>query len=61
MSGSNATASKGVAGMVLAALIGVPLIVYLLIKLFTSGMDTNLTSSTMTGEAVSARLQLLKL
>lgn len=57
MSGSNATASKGVAGMVLAALIGVPLIVYLLIKLFTSGMDTNLTSSTMTGEAVSARLQ----
>jgi cytochrome c5 len=57
MGGSNATASKGVAGMVLAALIGVPLVVYLLIKLFTSGMVTNLTSSTMTSEAVSARLQ----
>jgi cytochrome c5 len=57
MGGSNATASKGVAGMVLAALIGVPLLVYLLIKLFTSGMATNLTSSTMTTEAVSARLQ----
>lgn len=57
MGGSNASASKGVAGMVLAALIGVPLVVYLLIKLFTSGMSTNLTSSTMTSEAVSARLQ----
>ncbi|WP_410497612.1 c-type cytochrome [Chitinibacter sp. S2-10] len=57
MGGSNATASKSVAGMVLAALIGVPLVVYLLIKLFTSGMNTNLTSSTMTNEAVAARLQ----
>ncbi|QLG87205.1 cytochrome c5 family protein [Chitinibacter bivalviorum] len=57
MGGSNATASKGVAGMILAALIGVPLVVYLLIKLFTSGMATNLTSTTMTNEAVSARLQ----
>ncbi|WP_028448561.1 c-type cytochrome [Chitinibacter tainanensis] len=57
MSGSNATASKGVAGLVVAALIGLPLVVYLLIKLFTSGMSTNLSSSTMTAEAVSARLQ----
>ncbi|MBM5573162.1 cytochrome c5 family protein [Deefgea sp. CFH1-16] len=57
MSGSNASASKSVVGMILAALIGVPLFVYLVIKLFTSGMSMNMASSTMTNEAVAARLQ----
>jgi cytochrome c5 len=57
MSGSNVKASKGIAGMILAAVIGVPLFVYLLIKLFTSGSGIDITRSTMTTEAVSARLQ----
>jgi cytochrome c5 len=57
MSGSNVKASKGIAGMILAAVIGVPLFVYLLIKLFTSGSGIDVTRSTMTTEAVSARLQ----
>ncbi|MCX7208453.1 MAG: c-type cytochrome [Proteobacteria bacterium] len=57
MSGSNVKASKGIAGLILAAVIGVPLFVYLLIKLFTSGSGIDVTRSTMTTEAVSARLQ----
>ncbi|AZN35314.1 c-type cytochrome [Iodobacter ciconiae] len=57
MSGSNVKASKGIAGMILAAVIGVPLFVYLLIKLFTSGSGVDITRPTMTTEAVSARLQ----
>ncbi|MFC7420707.1 c-type cytochrome [Iodobacter arcticus] len=57
MSGSNVKASKGIAGMILASVIGVPLFVYLLIKLFTSGSGVDVTRSTMTTEAVSARLQ----
>ena len=57
MGGSSASAFKSAIGIIIAALIGVPLFAYLAIKLATSGMSTDLTSSTMTKEAVAARLQ----
>ena len=57
MGGSSTSGFKGVVGIILAALIGVPLFAYLIIKLFTSGMATDVASSTMTKEAVAARLQ----
>jgi cytochrome c5 len=57
MGSSSASAFKSVVGIILTALIGVPLFAYLAIKLFTSGMSTDVTSSTMTKEAVTARLQ----
>ncbi|WP_027467653.1 c-type cytochrome [Deefgea rivuli] len=57
MGSSSASAFKSVVGIIVTALIGVPLFAYLVIKLFTSGMATDVTSSTMTKEAVTARLQ----
>ncbi|MGL6041431.1 MAG: c-type cytochrome, partial [Deefgea sp.] len=57
MGGSSASAFKSAIGIILTALIGVPLFAYLAIKLATSGMSTDVTSSTMTKEAVAARLQ----
>ncbi len=52
-----ASKTRQVTGIILAALIGVPLFFYLLIKLFTSGSGIDTGSSTMTQEAISARLQ----
>ncbi|MGL4602785.1 MAG: c-type cytochrome [Iodobacter sp.] len=57
MSGSNVKASKSIAGIILAAVIGVLLFGYLLFKLFTSGSGVDVTRTTLSNEAVSARLQ----
>lgn len=52
-----ASKAKQVTGIILAALIGVPLFFFLLIKLFTSGSGIDHSSTTMTQEAIAARLQ----
>ncbi|WP_148714749.1 c-type cytochrome [Chitinolyticbacter meiyuanensis] len=58
MSGSNvASGAQKVVGMIVAALIGFPLLIFLVAKLFTSGSGVDLGLATMTGEAISARLQ----
>ncbi|AOX99699.1 cytochrome c5 family protein [Jeongeupia sp. USM3] len=57
MSGSNASAAKSVVGLILTAIVGIPVFIYLVVKLFTSGSGIDLGSNTMTGEAVAARLQ----
>ncbi|WP_255990037.1 c-type cytochrome [Chitinolyticbacter albus] len=58
MGGSNvASGAQKVVGMIVAALIGFPLLIFLVAKLFTSGSGVDLGLSTMTGEAISARLQ----
>ncbi|MBM3114735.1 c-type cytochrome [Jeongeupia naejangsanensis] len=57
MSGSNASAAKSVVGLILTALVGIPVFIYLVVKLFTSGSGIDLGSTTMTNEAIAARLQ----
>ncbi|UXY16661.1 c-type cytochrome [Chitiniphilus purpureus] len=58
MSGSNvAGGAKKVVGMILAAVVGFPLLILFVAKLFTSGSGVDLSLSTMTKEAISARLQ----
>ncbi len=52
-----ASKAKQVTGIILAALIGIPLFFFLLIKLFTSGAGIDAASPTMTQEAIAARLQ----
>lgn len=49
--------AKTLTGIILAVLIGVPLFVFLLFKLFTSGTDYDSGSERMTNEAIAARLQ----
>ncbi|WP_432720909.1 c-type cytochrome [Jeongeupia wiesaeckerbachi] len=56
MSGSNASAAKSVVGLILTALVGIPVFIYLVVKLFTSGSGIDLGSNTMTGEAIASRL-----
>ncbi|GAB7125741.1 c-type cytochrome [Silvimonas sp. JCM 19000] len=57
MSGSNASGVKSIVGLLVAALIGVPLFIFMVVKLFTAGSGVDLGLSTMTNEAISARLQ----
>ncbi|BCL75541.1 cytochrome [Jeongeupia sp. HS-3] len=57
MSGSNASAAKSVVGLILTAIVGIPVFIYLVVKLFTSGSGIDLGSTTMTTEAVAARMQ----
>ncbi|GAA5784344.1 c-type cytochrome [Chitiniphilus shinanonensis] len=58
MSGSNvAGGAQKVVGMILAAVIGFPLLIFLVAKLFTSGPGVDLGQANMTNEAISARLQ----
>ncbi|XZG71184.1 c-type cytochrome [Chitinibacteraceae bacterium HSL-7] len=58
MSESNVTGgAQKVVGGIVAALVGVPLLVYLVVKLATSGSGVDLGTSTMSAEAISARMQ----
>lgn len=49
--------AKGLIGIILAAIIGIPLFIYLVIKVATGGMQLDVASPTMTQEAVAARVQ----
>ncbi|MBB5193513.1 cytochrome c5 [Silvimonas terrae] len=57
MSGSNASGVKSFVGLIVAALVGVPLFIFMVVKLFTSGSGVNLGLMTMTDQAIEARLQ----
>lgn len=56
MSDEGGLTLKGLLGIVLAATIGVPLFIYLVIKLFTGGISLDGNVSSMSKEAVAARL-----
>ncbi|PHV13267.1 cytochrome c5 family protein [Chitinimonas sp. BJB300] len=49
--------AKGLIGIILAAIIGIPVFIYLVIKVATGGMLLDAGSPTMTNEAVIARVQ----
>ncbi|MGQ5523943.1 c-type cytochrome [Chitinimonas sp. PSY-7] len=49
--------AKGLIGIILAAIIGIPLFIYLVIKVATGGMVLDAGSPSMTNEAVIARVQ----
>ncbi|MDR3429255.1 MULTISPECIES: c-type cytochrome [Silvimonas] len=57
MSGSNASGVKSFVGLIVAALVGVPLFIFMVVKLFTSGSGVNLGLMTMTDQAIESRLQ----
>ncbi len=42
MSGSNASGVKSIVGLLVAALIGVPLFIFMVVKLFTAGSGVDL-------------------
>lgn len=56
MGNTNEMTPKGVIGIVIAAVIGVPVFIYLLIKIFTSGIEVDENASLMLPAAVDARL-----
>jgi cytochrome c5 len=47
---------KEIIGVLVAAMIGVPLFIYLIVKLFTGGINMDGSTSSMAKEAVAARL-----
>lgn len=49
--------AKGLIGIILAAIIGIPVFIYLVIKLATGGMMLDAASPSMTNEAIAARVQ----
>lgn len=53
----NPMTAKQLIGIVLAAIIGIPVFIVLVVKLFTGGMNLDAGSPTMTSEAVAARVQ----
>ncbi|MFC4159638.1 c-type cytochrome [Chitinimonas lacunae] len=53
----NPMTAKQLIGVVLAAIVGIPVLIFLLVKLFTSGLPVNPGSPTMTNEAVVSRIQ----
>ncbi|MBV1776003.1 c-type cytochrome [Burkholderiaceae bacterium DAT-1] len=58
--GANHDNGKGAIGMVVPALVGLILLIILIsliVKLITGGINTNAASGTMTNEAIAARLQ----
>jgi len=57
MSDSNASGAARVVAMIVGALVGFPIFVYLVVKIFSSGSGVDLSQNTMSGEAVAARLQ----
>ncbi|KAF0815215.1 Cytochrome c-555 [Andreprevotia sp. IGB-42] len=57
MSGSNASGAKSVVAMIVGSLIGFPVFVYLVVKLFSAGSGVDLGQNTMSTEAVAARVQ----
>ena len=57
MSGSNASGDKSYIGLIVAALVGVPVFIFMMARLFTAGSGVNLGLSTMTDEAIQSRLQ----
>lgn len=57
MASGETNKTKHLTGIILAALIGIPLFFYLATKLFTSGTTIDTASPAMTQEAIAARLQ----
>ncbi|MBV8657799.1 MAG: cytochrome c5 family protein [Burkholderiales bacterium] len=53
----NSMTAKQLIGIVLAAIIGIPVFIFLVIQLFTGGMQVEAGSPAMTNEAISARIQ----
>jgi cytochrome c5 len=56
MSNASGVTPKGVVGIIVSAVIGVPILIYLIIKLFTSGINLDGSVASMSKEAVAARL-----
>jgi cytochrome c5 len=56
MSNASGVTPKTVVGIVVSAVIGVPILIYLIIKLFTSGINLDGSVASMSKEAVAARL-----
>ena len=57
MSGSNTSGVQSFIAYVVIGLVGVPLFIFMVVKLFTAGSGVNLGLMTMTNEAIEARLQ----
>lgn len=56
MSNASGVTPGGVVGIVVAAVLGVPVLIYLIIKIFTGGISLDGSISSMSKEAVAARL-----
>lgn len=56
MSNASGVTPKGVVSILVASLIGVPLFIYLIIKIFTSGIDADENTPAMSQAATDARL-----
>lgn len=53
----NPMTAKQLIGVVLAAIVGIPVFIFLLVKVFTSGMPVDRASPTMSDQAVVSRIQ----
>ena len=56
MSNASKVTPKGVVGIIVSAVFGVPILIYLIVKLFTSGINLDGNVASMSKEAIAARL-----